>query len=184
MVPRITPMSYWLRTGRVIPADVLERKFNPNHDPNNGQFASGAGASAGPFRNHAKKKGVAGDTARALNNLVTDSHARVTLSLGGQNLRVARTGANTVELSMLGGGVKANGIFLVVSGKQQINLTLGSPHESFFARTVVSIQSFPNKISIFESSAGQLRYTINTAIVVTSALGNVNQKAGNYLIGG
>ncbi len=28
----------------MVPADVLERKFNPDHDPANGQFASGAGA--------------------------------------------------------------------------------------------------------------------------------------------
>ena len=43
MVPRITPMSYWLRTGMMVPADVLERKFNPNHNPKNGQFMNGAG---------------------------------------------------------------------------------------------------------------------------------------------
>ncbi len=46
MVPRITPMSYWLRTGMMVPAEVLERKFNPDHDPKTGQFASRAGGGS------------------------------------------------------------------------------------------------------------------------------------------
>ena len=46
-------MSYWLRTGMMVPADVLERKFNPNHDPKNGQFTSGVGGRATP-RNNSK----------------------------------------------------------------------------------------------------------------------------------
>lgn len=43
--------DHFLRTGRRLPASAFEssgeRKFNPNHDPMNGQFTFGAGGSGG-----------------------------------------------------------------------------------------------------------------------------------------
>ncbi|GAA4216323.1 hypothetical protein GCM10022253_12470 [Sphingomonas endophytica] len=44
--------SVWLRTGRrpTRTADGIELKFNPYHDPRNGQFTSGPGGAALPDR--------------------------------------------------------------------------------------------------------------------------------------
>lgn len=66
MVPRITPMSYWLRTGRVIPADVLERKFNPNHDPKNGQFTNRPGGATSAQRKPNRRGTVIQDSVRTI----------------------------------------------------------------------------------------------------------------------
>lgn len=42
--------AFWLRTGRrliVAPAETVERKFNPYHDPRDGRFTFGPGGGAG-----------------------------------------------------------------------------------------------------------------------------------------
>lgn len=45
---RHAPFAHWLRTGFWLAEPALEVKFNPNHDPSNGQFtfASGGGEGA------------------------------------------------------------------------------------------------------------------------------------------
>jgi len=45
MKPRMTTMSHWMRTGRLLSQTLLEHKFNANHDPKNGQFTN---APSGP----------------------------------------------------------------------------------------------------------------------------------------
>lgn len=64
--------DHFLRTGRRdsgrFGAGGIEHKFNPNHDPNNGRFTSGAGAAGGSSSpNFTEKDGGAGrsDGARA-----------------------------------------------------------------------------------------------------------------------
>ena len=57
--PKMSPFAFWVRTGRRVPAQMadpaLEVKFNPYHDPANGQFTFGPGGAGGESAGMARR---------------------------------------------------------------------------------------------------------------------------------
>jgi hypothetical protein len=139
----------------------------------------------GPLQTHARQPGQAGDVARAVNKIVTDPNANVTLHLDKDNpTQVRRIGPNMVELK-IGGKLKATGSFVVAKGLQQVSIRIRSRELIGGFGALGHIASFPDTITISSHTGGRLLYSLDKPIKVTTFIGATvfKQKAGVFNIG-
>ena len=156
----------------------------PDHQQ--GQL-SGASSSLpkayrGPFELHASRSGKDGDVARAINKLVTDPRANVSLALNDQTVKVRRMDGNRVELSMAGGQFVAHGYFATMQGRQGVSIHVQDQGFTGLSKLLGSkMTSFPREIAVF-SRSGQLVYTLDRPI--TGSFGGIpiNKKAGIFYV--
>jgi hypothetical protein len=134
----------------------------------------------GPFQFHATRKGKSGDAARAMNKIATDPGANVNIDLGGHDLNIARTGPDTIKLSLASGALTAEGSFARVPGKQAIDILVRNHRVSKLASFAMRVTSFPTHIRIFESEKKRLAYKIDKPITATAFGKPIHRKAGIF----
>lgn len=183
----------YLRTGRRAP-QRLEYKFNPNHDPENGRFASGIGGGGGgyaapggarvpsatpqdgPFREAARQSGKIGKLAREVNAFAKGESDRVVIPLGGwgSSVTVMRRAGSRVTLGNF--AFTADGE-LSILGDSKIKIGRINMRS-----TLAEVKSFPSEIIIFQSHDGNINYSIDRDLdAKIGRLFSETIKKGSYL---
>lgn len=150
------------------------------HGRNN--VTSSPSTPRGPLQSHASRRGPDGDVARAINTLVTQDNAKVSLMLNGETIKVRRLIGNKVELSMAAGQFIAHGNFEMMQGRQGVSIHVQDQKFGGLSRMLGSkMTSFPREIAVF-SRGGQLIYSLDRPIIGTFGGIPISKKAGEFYV--
>ena len=161
---------------------AYSRKFNPYHDPANGQFTTGPGggtgqdapgsikpptsmraaatapkpapppAPQGPFTTHAQDKGADGEVARGLNRLAATPDSTTQITFAGLSMSVTRDNSNGIIL-------QSSTVLGTLTGSGTLSVTPGK-QEMIFSNLTLSLHSMTSSLV---SAPSRLRFYANNS---------------------